>query len=226
MRITIDSPIPTSRGLGSSSACILGGLCGANALLGEPVSALDLLRLACELEGHPDNVTPALLGGLKAALVEQDCLLTADFNVSERLRFAALVPDFELETHRARQALPDAIPHAQAAGALGKLAFLLKGLETADSALLEAAMNEPLHEPYRIPRIPEYEEVRQLCVNQGAAAVMISGSGPTLLALFLDTLPEAALTLKLKSLNHHWLLLPCRVQHEGTRIEMKEEPHE
>lgn len=87
-------------------------------------------------------------------------------------------------------------------------------------------MNEPLHEPYRIPLIPEYEEVRQLCVNQGAAAVMISGSGPTLLALFLDTLPEAALTLKLKSLNHHWQLLPCRVQHEGTRIEMKEEPHE
>ncbi|WP_302558616.1 homoserine kinase [Holdemania filiformis] len=226
VRITIDSPIPTSRGLGSSSACILGGLCGANALLGEPVSALDLLRLACELEGHPDNVTPALLGGLKAALVEQDCLLTADFSVSERLRFAALVPDFELETHRARQALPDAIPHAQAAGALGKLAFLLKGLETADSALLEAAMNEPLHEPYRIPLIPEYEEVRQLCVNQGAAAVMISGSGPTLLTLFIDTLPEAALTLKLKSLNHHWQLLPCRVQHEGTRIEMKEEPHE
>ena len=128
--------------------------------MGEPVSALDLLRLACELEGHPDNVTPALLGGLKAALVEQDCLLTADFSVSERLRFAALVPDFELETHRARQALPDTIPHAQAAGALGKLAFLLKGLETADSALLEAAMNEPLHEPYRIPLIPEYEEVR------------------------------------------------------------------
>ena len=109
VRITIDSPIPTSRGLGSSSACILGGLCGANALLGEPVSALDLLRMACELEGHPDNVTPALLGGLKAALVEQDCLLTADFSVSERLRFAALVPDFELETHRARQALPDTI---------------------------------------------------------------------------------------------------------------------
>ena len=66
---------------------------------------------------------------------------------------------------------------------------ILMGLETADSALLEAAMNEPLHEPYRIPLIPEYEEVRQLCVNQGAAAVMISGSGPTLLALFLDTLP-------------------------------------
>ena len=64
VRITIDSPIPVSRGLGSSSACILAGLCGANALLNEPVSTLDLLRLACELEGHPDNVTPALLGGL------------------------------------------------------------------------------------------------------------------------------------------------------------------
>ena len=218
--------IPHTRGLGSSAACIVGGILLADTLLGAGWSREQVLSLASEMEGHPDNVTPALLGGLKAALVEQDCLLTADFSVSERLRFAALVPDFELETHRARQALPDTIPHAQAAGALGKLAFLLKGLETADSALLEAAMNEPLHEPYRIPLIPEYEEVRQLCVNQGAAAVMISGSGPTLLALFLDTLPEAALTLKLKSLNHHWQLLPCRVQHEGTRIEMKEEPHE
>ena len=226
VRITIDSPIPVSRGLGSSSACILAGLCGANALLNEPVSTLDLLRLACELEGHPDNVTPALLGGLKAALIDQDCLLTADFSVSERLRLAALVPDFELETRRARQALPQRIPHAQAAGALGKLAFLLKGLETADSALLEAAMNEPLHEPYRIPLIPEYAAVKQLCVDQGAAAVMISGSGPTLLALFLDDLPEAALSLKLKTLVHHWQLLPCRVQQEGVRIECKEEPYE
>ena len=190
------------------------------------MSALDLLRLACELEGHPDNVTPALLGGLKAAIVDQDCLLTADFTVSDRLHWAALVPDYELETQRARQALPAAIPHAQAAGALGKLAFLLKGLETADSALLEAAMNEPLHEPYRIPLIPEYDEVRQLCRDQGAAAVMISGSGPTLLAIFLDTLPEAALSLKLKTLSHHWQLLPCRVQQEGTRIEMKEDFYE
>ena len=226
VRITIDSPIPPSRGLGSSSACIIAGLCGANALLNEPVSALDLLRLACELEGHSDNVTPALLGGLKAAIVDQDCLLTADFTVSDRLHWAALVPDYELETQRARQALPAAIPHAQAAGALGKLAILLKGLETADSALLEAAMNEPLHEPYRIPLIPEYDEVRQLCRDQGAAAVMISGSGPTLLAIFLDTLPEAALSLKLKTLSHHWQLLPCRVQQEGTRIEMKEDFYE
>ena len=226
LKIHIDSPIPPSRGLGSSAACIIAGLLAAARIMDQNVSDLDLLTLACEIEGHPDNVTPALLGGLKSAAIEEDCLLTADFNVSDRIRFAALIPDFPLETEKARQCLPEMISHKEAVQALGKLALLLKGLESGDETLLHASMNEPLHEPYRIPLIDEFEDVRQLCLDLQAASVVISGSGPTILAIFIDNVPVDALNMKLASLKHSWKLVPCTLQSRGAKVEVKEEDHE
>ena len=219
VHIHIDSPIPVSRGLGSSASCIIAGLLAATKIMDLTTSDLDLLTLACEIEGHPDNVTPALLGGLKSASIEDDCLLTADFNVNERICFAALIPDFPLETEKARQCLPEMISHKDAVNALGKLALLLKGLESADETLIHASMNEPLHEPYRIPLIDEFEEVRDLCLDLQAASVVISGSGPTILAIFTDTVPVDALNMKLASLKHQWKLVPCALQTKGATVQ-------
>ena len=226
VHIHVDSPIPPSRGLGSSATCIIAGLLAAIRIMDRNTSDLDLLTMACQIEGHPDNVTPALLGGLKSAGTDQDCLLTADFAVNPCIRFAVLIPDFPLETEKARQCLPEMISHKEAVQALGKLALLLKGLESADATLIRASMNEPLHEPYRIPLIDEFDKVRQICLDLEAASVVISGSGPTILAIYTDTIPEQALQMKLASLDHQWKLVCCRLNTTGAKVEIMEDHHE
>lgn len=226
INLHIDSSIPLSRGLGSSAACILAGLMAANAMLDTPLSALDILKQACAMEGHPDNVTPALMGGLKGTIMEQDCLLTADFAVSDQLRFAVLIPDFKLETVQARKVLPNTVTHGTAVANLGKLAMLLKGLETADAALLQAAMDEHLHEPYRQNLIEDYDQVRKLCLDRSACAVFISGSGPTLLTIWNDEIPVADLDSALKKCRHSWQLQRCRIHNEGAQVKNMEDSYE
>ena len=117
-----------------------------------------LLRLATELEGHPDNVAPALLGGLTASIMDGDSVLAMRCPLSEKLRFMALIPDFELSTRRARAALPSQVPLADAVFNASRAAVLLRALETGDMRAVSAAMDDRLHQPYRAPLIDEYEE--------------------------------------------------------------------
>ena len=114
LRILQESNIPMTRGLGSSSACLVAGLLGANTLMGSPVSPADLCDLAAELEGHPDNIAPAMLGGLVTSVMDGGRVHTVSVPVSERIRFAVFIPDFELKTEVARAALPAEISRQDA----------------------------------------------------------------------------------------------------------------
>ena len=151
------------RGLGSSASLIAAGLTAANAAHDSRLDGAALLRLATELEGHPDNVAPALLGGLTASIMDGDSVLAMRCPLSERLRFMALIPDFELSTRRARAALPSQVPLADAVFNASRAAVLLRALETGDMRAVSAAMDDRLHQPYRAPLIDEYEDVRALC---------------------------------------------------------------
>lgn len=183
LSLTMYSAIPLGRGLGSSSAAIVAGLMLANRVAGEPCSLPTLVDMATELEGHPDNVAPALLGGLVVSAIADKQVLTASFPWPPDLQIVACAPDFELSTQSARQALPATVAHADAVFNASRVALLLAALQAGDLSLLRQAVDDRLHQPYRLALIPGAEVVRERALAAGALATMISGAGPTLLAL-------------------------------------------
>lgn len=183
LRLRQVNRIPMARGLGSSSACIIGGLVGANELLGRPLPDDELLKLACALEGHPDNVAPALLGGLVAAVMEGGQVYYHKQPLRSDLMFAAFIPDFELRTSAARAVLPREVPRQDAVYNLSRAALLALSLSGGDYQNLRAAVGDRLHQPYRMGLIAGAPEVFGLAQRLGAYAVYLSGAGPTLMAL-------------------------------------------
>lgn len=183
LHIVQENNIPMTRGLGSSSACLVAGLLGANTLMGSPLSSGDLGDLAAELEGHPDNTAPALLGGLVTSVMEGDRVHTVSVPVSDRIRFAVFIPDFELKTEVARAALPAAFSRADAVYNLSRAALMTASLFSGSLENLRVAVQDRIHQPYRFPLIPGAEQVFYLAYSLGAYAVAISGAGPSILAI-------------------------------------------
>ena len=199
LRLRIDSDIPLSRGLGSSAACVAGGILGAAALHGLKLSNEETLKLAAELEGHPDNAAPAIYGGLRVSLMEDGRALSLPCAVHPGLRFLAMVPDFELRTADARAALPQSVPLKDAVYNLSRTAFLLKALEAGDPELIRLAMRDRLHQDARFRLIPGAVALKERMEQAGAAACCLSGAGPTMLCLytgddFLNRAMDAART--------------------------------
>ena len=157
LRIVQNSRIPVTRGLGSSSACIVGGLIAGNILSGSKLSRQRLFQIAAEIEGHPDNVAPALLGGLTASTMVGGDPVTVHFPLSDRLHFAALVPPTELSTSLARSVLPDSLTRADTVFNVSRAALVLNALGSGDCALLGVGMEDRVHQPYRLPLIPDFE---------------------------------------------------------------------
>ena len=184
LRLRIDSDIPLSRGLGSSAACVAGGILGAAALHGLSLSDGEVLKLASELEGHPDNAAPAIYGGLRVSLTEDGRAVSLPCVVHPSLRFLALVPDFELRTADARAALPQSVPLKDAVYNLSRTAFLLKALEGGDPELIRLAMKDRLHQDARFRLIPGAAALKERMEQLGAAACCLSGAGPTMLCLY------------------------------------------
>ena len=166
LKIVQTNPIPMARGLGSSSACIIAGLLGANRMLGDVLNTQELLTLATAIEGHPDNVAPALLGGLTASVFEDGQVYSVKRAVDASLCFAAVVPDYKLLTEAARAALPAQVPHRDAVYNLAR------------ATLLPAAFCGGMHE-----LIPGSKEVFDLARRCGALGVYVSGAGSTVMAV-------------------------------------------
>ncbi len=183
LRMSIHTEIPVCRGLGSSSAMLAAGAMAANVLHGSPLSKEELLKICTRVEGHPDNLAPAIFGGMTASLMRGDTPIMARFPLSEKLRFTALVPDFHLSTELARSILPKEIPFADAVFNISHAALLLRALETADVGMISFALNDRLHQPYRKGLIPGYDTAQQVAKTCGAASFCISGAGPTCLCI-------------------------------------------
>ncbi|MBP5973932.1 homoserine kinase [Brasilonema sp. CT11] len=191
--IEIRLGVPLARGLGSSATAIVGGLVGANLLAGEPLRQLEVMELAIALEGHPDNVVPALLGGCRLAATgvrneppsrqERQEWEVCEVPWCEEIVPVVAIPDFELSTKQARQVLPTEVSRADAIFNAAHLGLLLRGLETGRGDWLKAALQDKLHQPYRKALIRGYDAVYSAAVEAGAYGMVISGAGPTLLAL-------------------------------------------
>ena len=181
-RISLSAP--PARGLGSSASAIVAGLCGANLMMGAPLSREKLLELAIAVEGHPDNVVPSLLGGLcLTSRIAGQRWRVVSCPWHERVRAVVAVPNLHLATSEARRVLPQTVPLQDAVGNLSALAVLLAGLRSGDGALIADGLRDSLHEPYRWPLVPHGLQVRQAAVAAGAWGAVISGAGPTILAL-------------------------------------------
>ena len=183
LRIAILSPIPLSGGLGSSSACVIAGIGAAMALSPEGFDRERALKIAVTLEGHPDNVAPALLGGLVSSFVDGDVTTSTRMDVASSLRFVAVAPPYEVRTADARRVLPETVTRETAVWQMGRCVAVVRAFETGDAALLAAACHDRLHEPYRSQLIPDYEPLRTTALEAGASAFVISGSGSTMLAI-------------------------------------------
>lgn len=187
VRLSIRAEVPVARGLGSSSACIAGGLLAANAFLGGRFSKEELFCMATEIEGHPDNAAPCLYGGLTASFVEEGLPHAMPYAVCPDWNFVTLIPDYEVRTEEARKVVKQTISLSEGIYSSAHALAMVRALETGDEKLAGLACRDILHEPYRRKLIRDYDAVRELALGEnGAAAFFISGSGSTMTALTKD----------------------------------------
>jgi homoserine kinase len=175
--------IPTSRGLGSSAAAWVGGLAAGNALLGSPLSRDRLLMLAAQAEGHPDNVAAAVFGGLTVSCGSADGVTAVTLPVPTSLAWVVLVPEITSATAEARALLPRSVPRDDAVFNVQRVALLLAGLQTGLPAALTVALDDRLHQPYRLKLFPWMPAVAAAARAAGALGCVLSGAGPSLLAV-------------------------------------------
>jgi len=185
--------VPAARGLGSSAAAWVGGLVAGNALLGSPLTKDALLALAARAEGHPDNVAAALFGGLTVSSASGPTVTAVSLPVPAGLRWVALIPEVTSATAQARAVLPASVPYHDAVFNVQRVALLLASLWAGRPAALAAALEDRLHEPYRLRLFPWMPEVVRAARAAGALGCVLSGAGPSLLAVVAgDDTPVAA----------------------------------
>lgn len=184
--IRMHNGVPLSRGLGSSATAIVGGLKAANECLGAPFSNRDLLQMATEIEGHPDNVAPAIFGGFTVSIVRNGKPETFALMPKLPLKLVVAVPDFYLPTKAARAVLPKEISMQDAVFNIGRAAMLTAALCKGNKSFLRSVFDDALHQPYRAKLIPGMYDVFKAAKNAGALGASMSGAGPCLIAFTVE----------------------------------------
>lgn len=178
----LDQNVPTSRGLGSSATCIVAGVLAAKKFLGEKISYEDAFQIATSIEGHPDNIAPAMFGGLIASYEDEGVYRHIRYDVAPTLNFNVLVPNFELSTSKARGVLPQALSYHDIVNNTSRVANIPFAFMEGDVELLKALMKDKMHEPYRMSLIKDSEDIKKTAHDNGFAFA-ISGAGPSLLVV-------------------------------------------
>jgi homoserine kinase len=190
-KVRMSNPIPLERGLGSSAAATVAGLVAAWALAGRPIDAAAVLRLATGIEGHPDNVAPALLGGLVASLALDDRVEAVRLDPPRDVLVVAWIPERKLPTPEMRRVLPDSVPRADAISNLARVAVGVAGLASGRADVLRLLTEDRLHEPYRAAVYPELPRLVAAARAAGALGACLAGAGSTVVA-FVDATDESA----------------------------------
>ena len=182
LRIKIINNIPLARGLGSSASAIIGGLVAANILSGGKLDEQTLLNMAAQIEGHPDNVAPALIGGIVISAQGEGEVKYTKIDPPAKLKCVVAIPDFSLPTKLARDVLPQSVSITDAVYNIGRTALLVAALIRCDFNLLSMSMEDRLHQPYRANLVPGMKKVLAAAKLAGARGIVLSGAGPTLIA--------------------------------------------
>jgi homoserine kinase len=186
LAFSAESEIPVARGLGSSSAALVAGARLADAALSLELGNAGLAEICTRIEGHPDNVAPAVFGGAILGVPkdhEEREWIFASLPVDPGIAFVFVIPPYPVDTAMARELLPRSVDHGMAVRAAAKSAALVEGLRTGDPRLLENALDDVLHVPYRRHLVPGLESLREAACAAGAYGLTLSGSGPTLVAI-------------------------------------------
>lgn len=185
LKINIHSNIPVARGLGSSASVIVGALIAANELLGSPADEVALLSIACELEGHPDNITPAIVGGLViSSQLDDGSVIYRKLDWPEEWAITVCIPDFELSTDIARSVLPKEVPMKDAVFNAQRLGMFVQAVHTKDEELMKLALQDKLHQPYRMKLVPGLDKIMaNLKHVESVLGCVLSGAGPSILVI-------------------------------------------
>jgi homoserine kinase len=219
--LTLNNNIPPARGLGSSSAAIVGGLVVANALAGTPFCQLELLQMANELEGHPDNVTPALYGGVTLAVETATGILPRTLSENANVNVLVVIPEFLLNTTKSREVLSAQVPRSDAVFNIAHAGLVIEAFIREDYSLLKEGMRDRLHQEQRAALVPGLPEALRSALNNGAYGAALSGSGPTLLALVTPEYTQLVAEGMINTFSKHSLkaqAYPLQISSQGAHI--------
>ena len=212
--------IPAMRGMGSSSACVVAGVAMANAYLGGRISMDEQIKFCADEEGHPDNILPTLLGGFTVGCIDGGEVHYLRFGPPQGLKCALFIPPFSLSTRKARAALPKTVALRDAVFNLSHASLVAAAMARGELSLLRYAMQDVLHQPYRKPLVPGYDDIVRIASDAGALATCLSGAGPAMIAFveggdgFVEMVRPA-----LDALNAGWQVRLLEIDPQGYRVE-------
>ena len=223
LKITVQSQIPIARGLGSSASVIVGGLLAANELLGKPADEVALLSIATEVEGHPDNVTPAIVGGLVLTSQEDDGrIVYTKLDWPEEWAITVCIPDYELSTDISRSVLPKEVPMQDAVFNAKRLGMFVQAVNKKDKDLMKLALQDRLHQPYRMKLVPGLDKITEnLKHEESVLGCVLSGAGPAILVISLkDNLEKikSIVSETWESLNVKAEIMTLPVEPQGAQV--------
>lgn len=212
--------IPISRGLGSSAACIIGGVSAASALMGNVMPKDKIIEIATEIEGHPDNVVPAVVGGMVVSLKDDEKVNYSKVMVPDKLKFAAMIPDFQVSTAMSRGVLPEAYPKEDCIFNISRCSMLISALYNGELDKLRVCFNDKIHQPYRKSLIKNAEQILGKVKEIGAIGEFISGSGSTLMAVVDKNQEnfEKEINSFLEGLEDKWKVVLLEPDMEGMQV--------
>lgn len=218
LKIECDGDVPYTRGLGSSSTCIVAGIVGAYAFKDRSEDRQEILELATKIEGHPDNVAPAIFGGLTVSVMETKDVTTLNIPVKHDYRFVAFIPPFTLSTEKSRSVLPQTLPRSDAIQNVSHLALMVASLINGYDEGLKLGFKDRLHQPYRGGLIKGFDEIMQVLENDSRVlGSYLSGAGPTIMAVIKaeDTKGVVRLKEELGHLIDEWQVIKLELDMRG-----------
>lgn len=221
VRLIQSDDIPMVRGLGSSAACIVGGLMAANELAGRPCTKEELAEMAAQMEGHPDNSNPAFFGSMVVGALGEKNMKHVRLELPDDLFFAIMVPDFPVSTERSRSVLPKDYSRSDVVFNVSRAALLVASLMTGKFENLEMAMEDKIHQPYRKELIPHMEDIFAKAKESGAMACYLSGAGSTLMAMVTKDKAETfrnQMSAYFTALPNNWQLTLLKPDLEGAVV--------
>ena len=221
VRLTFKTEIPVSGGLGSSATCILAGITAANRLCGDVLTKQEVLDYACKIEGHPDNITPAMIGGMTVSIMNDGANHYNKIPINGGIKFCALIPKLQLSTKSSRAVLPETIPFKDAVYNVGMVSMLIVSLVNGDYEGVKLACKDKLHQPYRMGLIKNYSQISSFVKKSEALGVFLSGAGPTIMVMLKkdDSNTERKLKEFLNGLSGNWETLNLEIDEDGLNIE-------